>query len=53
VPSRGCVRHDDAVRIGLTGFGSCTQAFTRTAQLEPDNGEAWNNIAAIHMRAGR
>lgn len=21
------------------------QAFTRTAQLEPDNGDAWNNIA--------
>ena len=29
------------------------QAFTRTVQLEPDNGEAWNNIAAIHMQAGR
>ena len=29
------------------------QAFTRTAQLEPENGEAWNNIAAIHMQAGR
>ncbi|KAL3155216.1 hypothetical protein ABBQ32_013155 [Trebouxia sp. C0010 RCD-2024] len=26
------------------------QAFTRCAQQEPDNGEAWNNIAAIHLR---
>ena len=35
-------------------MGACPpQAFTRTAQLEPDNGEAWNNIAAIHMQAGR
>ena len=25
------------------------QAFTRSSQLEPDNGEAWNNLAAIHM----
>ncbi len=26
------------------------QAFTRCAQQEPDNGEAWNNIAAIHLQ---
>ena len=25
--------------------GRVPQAFTRTAQLEPDNGDAWNNIA--------
>lgn len=27
-----------------------SQAFTRCAQQEPDNGEAWNNIAAIHLQ---
>ena len=26
------------------------QAFTRCAQQEPENGEAWNNIAAIHLQ---
>lgn len=26
------------------------QAFTRCAQQEPDHGEAWNNIAAIHLQ---
>ncbi|DBB11777.1 hypothetical protein WJX82_011005 [Trebouxia sp. C0006] len=26
------------------------EAFTRCAQQEPDNGEAWNNIAAIHLQ---
>lgn len=26
------------------------QAFTRCAHQEPDNGEAWNNIAAIHLQ---
>lgn len=26
-----------------------SQAFTRSSQLEPENGEAWNNLAAIHM----
>jgi Flp pilus assembly protein TadD len=29
------------------------QAFTRCAQLDPDNGEAWNNLAAVHLRRGR
>ena len=26
------------------------QAFTRCVQQEPDNGEGWNNIAAIHLQ---
>ena len=26
------------------------QAFTRCSQQEPENGEAWNNIAAIHLQ---
>jgi thioredoxin-like negative regulator of GroEL len=29
------------------------QAFSRSSQLEPDNGEAWNNLAAIHMHLHR
>jgi Flp pilus assembly protein TadD len=30
-------------------YGRALQAFTRSSQLEPENGEAWNNLAAIHM----
>lgn len=26
------------------------QAFTRCAQQQPDNGDAWNNLAAIHLQ---
>ena len=26
------------------------QAFTRAAQQDPDNGEAWNNLAAVHLK---
>ncbi len=26
------------------------QAFTRTVQQEPDNGDAWANIAAVHLQ---
>ena len=29
------------------------QAFTRCAQQEPENGEAWNNLAAIHLQLQR
>ncbi len=29
------------------------QAFTRCTQQEPDNGEAWNNIAALWLHLGR
>ncbi|KAG0239422.1 hypothetical protein BGW41_007686 [Actinomortierella wolfii] len=28
------------------------RAFTRVVTLEPANGEAWNNLAAVHMRQG-
>lgn len=28
-------------------------AFTRAVQLDPDNGEAWNNIACLHMAKKR
>lgn len=34
----------------LTFKPAMLQAFTRCAQQEPDNGEAWNNIAAIHLQ---
>lgn len=26
------------------------QAFTKTAQQQPENGDAWNNIAALCMK---
>ena len=26
------------------------QAFSRCAQQQPDNGDAWNNLAAIHLQ---
>ena len=29
------------------------QAFTRAAQQDPDNGEAWNNLAAVHLKVRR
>ena len=35
--------------LNLSHF-AIMQAFTRCAQQEPDNGEAWNNIAAIHLQ---
>uniref|UniRef100_A0A0E0LK49 Uncharacterized protein n=1 Tax=Oryza punctata TaxID=4537 RepID=A0A0E0LK49_ORYPU len=28
-------------------------AFTRSVQIDPENGEAWNNIACLHMIRGR
>ena len=30
-------------------YPAALRAFTRSSQLEPENGEAWNNLAAIHM----
>jgi len=33
------------------GGGRAAQAFTRAAQQDPDNGEAWNNLAAVHLQA--
>lgn len=32
-------------------FSLWVQALTRTVQLEPDNGEAWNNIGALNLKA--
>ena len=31
-------------------FGRALQAFSRSAQQEPENGDAWNNLAAIHLQ---
>ena len=31
-------------------FARALQAFSRCAQQEPDNGDAWNNLAAIHLQ---
>ncbi len=33
------------------GSTRAAQAFTRAAQQDPDNGEAWNNLAAVHLQA--
>jgi cytochrome c-type biogenesis protein CcmH/NrfG len=35
--------------LKLKDYGAALRAFTRCSQLDPDNGEAWNNLAAIHM----
>ncbi len=29
------------------------QAFSRCAQQQPDNGDAWNNLAAIHLQVSK
>ena len=31
-------------------FSRALQAFSRCAQQQPDNGDAWNNLAAIHLQ---
>ena len=31
-------------------FARALQAFSRCAQQQPDNGDAWNNLAAIHLQ---
>ena len=40
----------DQTAVDERGRGGCLQALTRCSQQEPDNGEAWNNIAAIHLQ---
>ncbi len=32
-------------------YGRAAQAFSRAAAQQPDNGDAWNNLAAIHLQA--
>ncbi len=36
--------------IKASNFGRALQAFSRAAQQEPENGDAWNNLAAIHLQ---
>ena len=31
-------------------YARAAQAFSRAAQQQPDNGDAWNNLAAIHLQ---
>ena len=38
--------------IKAKDYPAALRALTRSSQLEPDNGEAWNNLAAIHMHQG-
>lgn len=39
--------------LKLERFDQAVRAFTRTVMLEPDNGEAWNNIGAVLMHLGK
>ena len=48
ISSRRCQASTHLAPLPLP-FSLPCQAFTRSSQLEPDNGEAWNNLAAIHM----
>ncbi len=34
-------------------YTRAVQAFTRCAQQQPDNGDAWNNLAAMHLQVRR
>jgi hypothetical protein len=34
-------------------YDSAMKAWTRAAQMDPENGETWNNLAAVHMRLER
>lgn len=39
--------------LGGTSTSYGVQAYTRCAQLEPENGDAWNNLAAVHLQGER
>ena len=36
--------------LKLENYSRAAQAFSRAAQQQPDNGDAWNNLAAIHLQ---
>ncbi|KAG1362247.1 putative tetratricopeptide repeat protein 27 [Cocos nucifera] len=38
-----------AAALRARDIDKALDAFTRAVQLDPDNGEAWNNIACLHM----
>lgn len=38
-----------AAALKARDVGKALDAFTRAVQLDPENGEAWNNIACLHM----
>ncbi|XP_038982519.1 LOW QUALITY PROTEIN: tetratricopeptide repeat protein 27 homolog [Phoenix dactylifera] len=38
-----------AAALKARDIDKALDAFTRAVQLDPDNGEAWNNIACLHM----
>jgi Flp pilus assembly protein TadD len=39
--------------LKLAQFTPATHAFTRTVQLDAENGEAWNNLGVLHLQAER
>ncbi|GJV77434.1 tetratricopeptide repeat protein 27, partial [Tanacetum coccineum] len=42
-----------AAALRARDLEKAVDAFTRAVQLDPDNGEAWNNIACLHMTKKR
>ncbi|KAI4336436.1 hypothetical protein L6164_014965 [Bauhinia variegata] len=38
-----------AAALKARDIGKALDGFTRAVQLDPENGEAWNNIACLHM----
>eukprot|EP01083_Nonionella_stella_P024289 67128_1 len=38
-----------ALSMRLLDWGTALQAFTEVVQQEPEEGDAWGNVAAIHM----
>ncbi|KAI3699035.1 hypothetical protein L2E82_43028 [Cichorium intybus] len=42
-----------AAALKSKDFEKALDGFTRAVQLDPDNGEAWNNIACLHMTRKR
>ncbi|MQM16363.1 hypothetical protein Taro_049319 [Colocasia esculenta] len=43
------VSNDRSARAKARDIDKAIDAFTRAVQLDPENGEAWNNIACLHM----
>ncbi|XP_076948478.1 uncharacterized protein LOC143620734 [Bidens hawaiensis] len=42
-----------AAALKARDLDKALDAFTRAVQIDPDNGEAWNNIACLHMTRKR
>ncbi|XP_040367029.1 tetratricopeptide repeat protein 27-like isoform X3 [Rosa chinensis] len=47
------VSNDKSARAKDGDIEKSLDGFTRAVQLDPENGEAWNNIACLHMIKGK